>query len=91
MPETLGLFNNPHSIQVSGMIYNGSRYDVDEEIIFEGPNMSPKSHVDEEIILEGHDIPHRSNIPERVGIAPSVVSHPTKVSPQTSVKSTTKI
>lgn len=73
------------------MIYPGSGSDVDEEIILEGPDMSPKSYVDEDLILEGPNLPNKSNVLEKVSIAPYMVSHSTKVSLQTSVKSTSKI
>lgn len=67
---------------------------MDEEIILEGPNMSPKSDVDKEIILERPDISMKNNVSEVITTAPSVVSHflpSTKVLPETSFKSTYKI
>lgn len=53
--------------------------------------MSLKSHVDKEIILQGRGLPLKGNIPEKVITTSFAVSHSTKVSQQTSVKSTTKI
>lgn len=49
------------------------------------------SDEDEEIILEELNMSPESNILEKVSTAPSTVSHSTKVSPQTSVPSKTKI
>lgn len=74
-PKTSRLFDDFHSIPITGTIYRGSGSEVDEEIILEGPYMSLKSYVDEEINLKGPDMPIKENVPKVITTASSTVSH----------------
>lgn len=56
LPETLGTYQNHHSILVIGTICLSSEFEVDEEIILEGADMTQKLDVDEEIIPEGLEL-----------------------------------
>lgn len=67
---------------------------MDEEIILEGLNLSPKSYVDEEIILEGPNLPLKTDVTEVVSTTSYAVFYSSaqiKVSQETSVKSNTNI
>lgn len=82
----MGLFDTFHSVPVIGTICPGLESEVDEEIILEGTNMSPKSYVGEEMILYGQNLPLKENVPKVSTLANSAVSpfsSLTKVLPKT--------
>lgn len=81
--ETSRLLNNYHSIPVNGTVFPRLGFEVDEEIIIKGSNMSQKYYVDEEIILEVPDLPLKTIVLKVLATASSAVpysSQPKKVS-----------